>query len=404
MQGSHEATERWAPGRRAPDDRAPERRAPIVQVEVGRYDYTVARQFKFFRPAADGKTYRPSVLVRLTDENGVQGWGQAVPVQSWTYETAETVETTLRCYLAEAILGVDPADLAGVHVRMEAAIRPSFTVGQPLCKAAIDLACYDLAGKQAGMSVAALLGGARLHELGLSWTVNSPDMAGAEAQLAEGRARGYRSFNVKVGPPQAPDYDLALVRTVQRFAPNGFHWCDANTGYSVETALAMAPRLADAGMRALESPLPPNRLRGYQALVRQGAIPIYMDEGVITPVEAEEFAALGMFHGITMKVARCGGLWHAGRMANMLRERGLGILASGLCDPDLSFAASLHLFAAIGLELPLGLNGPEFLADSLAQNGNLMPEGNTVLLPAGPGLGVTLNAGAEAALTVAAAL
>ena len=51
-----------------------------------------------------------------------------------------------------------------------------------------------------------------------------------------------------------------------------------------------------------------------------GAIPIYMDEGLITGVEAEEFAALGMFNGITMKVARCGGLWHAVGMARMLEE------------------------------------------------------------------------------------
>ena len=60
------------------------------------------------------------------------------------------MESTLRHYLAEAVRGADPADLGDVHARMERAIRPSFSVGQPLAKAAIDLACYDLWGKQVG--------------------------------------------------------------------------------------------------------------------------------------------------------------------------------------------------------------------------------------------------------------
>ena len=80
--------------------------------------------------------------------------------------------------------------------------------------------------------------------------------------------------------------------------------------------------LADAGFRALESPLPPNRLRDYQALKRHGALPILMDEGIVSPVEAEEFAALGMFDGIAMKVARCGGLWHAWGITKNLEETG----------------------------------------------------------------------------------
>ena len=117
--------------------------ARIVCVDIARFDYPLVGEFKFFRTPA-----RPSILLRLTDQNGVEGWGQSVPIETWTYETVESVETTLRHYLAPAILGADPADIADIHARMERAIRPSFSVGQPLCKAAIDLACYDLWGKQ----------------------------------------------------------------------------------------------------------------------------------------------------------------------------------------------------------------------------------------------------------------
>ena len=353
--------------------------AKISRVEVARLDYALVGDFKFFR----GKQ-RPSVLVRLTDDSGVQGLGQAVPVETWTYETTETVHTTLEQYLDPAILGADPSDLADVHSRMERAIRPSFSVGQPLAKAAIDLACHDLWGKQTGRSVCELLGDRRVDEVKLSWTVNATTLNKAEEQLEQGRAAGYDSVNVKIGPPQTPDYDLQLVDLVKRFSPRGFHWADANTSYDLSTAKQMAAKLADAGFRALESPLPPNRIRDYQALKRQGALPILMDEGIVSPVEAEEFAALGMLDGIAMKVARCGGLWHAARIIQMLKERELLIFASGLTDPQLSLAASLHLFSFAALERPAALNGPQYLA------GHRAP-GDRLQVPAGVGLGIQVQ-------------
>src|SRR5215813_4848089 len=231
--------------------------ARIASVDIKRFDYPLLGDFKFFKSGS-----RPSILVRLTDEHGVQGWGQSVPVETWTYETVESVESTLRHYLAPVVLGADPGDLADVHGRMERAIRPSFSVGQPLCKAAIDLACYDLWGKQTNRSVSEILGGAGPEQVKLSWTVQSPTMTGAEMQLALAKTRGYDSFNIKLGYPQTPEYDLQLVRTVCNFAPNGFHWADANTNYDVETALALAPKLAEAGLKGLESPLPPNLILG----------------------------------------------------------------------------------------------------------------------------------------------
>lgn len=369
----------------------------IVRVEVGRFDYELVGEFKFFKAGV-----RPSVLVRLTDDDGVQGWGQSVPVETWTYETVESVDTTLRNYLAGAVLGADAADLGAVHARMERAIRPSFSVGQPLCKAAIDLACYDLWGKRLGKSVSELLGGAKKSEVKLSWTVQAATLRAAEEQLEQGRAAGYENFNIKLGPPQTPAYDLELVRLVHAFAPAGFHWADANTSYDLDTALEQAPRLADLGLKALESPLPPNRIRDYQNLRRQGALPILMDEGIVSPVEVAEFIALGMFDGIAMKVARCGGLWHASRIVDLLRENGLMVFASGLTDPELSLAASIHLFAWSGLETAAALNAPQYVAARGTADAAFRATRDRVRVPTGPGLGVTMDARAERALGLAA--
>src|SRR3954469_7988697 len=160
--------------------------ARIVRVDVGRVDYPLVGEFKFFKGGA-----RPTVLLRLIDENGREGFGQSVPVETWTYEKVESVETTLRHYLAPVILESEPTDIAGVHARMERAIRPSFSVGQPLAKAAVDLACYDLWVKQTGRPVCELLGGNASQDIKLSWTVNAASIEAAEKQLQQGREAGY---------------------------------------------------------------------------------------------------------------------------------------------------------------------------------------------------------------------
>ena len=371
----------------------------IIKVEIGQYDYPFVGEFKFFEPGPDGRVVRPSVLIRITDEHGLSGWGQAVPVPSWTYETVETVTSTLTRYLAPTLLGADPADFAAIQTRMDRVIRPGLTTGQPLCKAAVDLACFDLAGKQQGKSVSELLGdGSDLSEMTLSWTINATDLAAAEQQLEVGRARGYRNFNFKVGYPQTPEYDLALAGLIHDFAPDGFCWADANTAYDVETALAVLPGLADAGVDVIESPLPPMQVSGYQALRRQGALPIIMDEGVIAAQDAETFMALGMMDGLTLKIGRSAGIWQTRQIVEMAQKHDIFLLGSGLCDPDLSLAASVHTFAWAGIDKPCALNGPQYLAESLDGSG-FVPDSDLIQVPTTPGLGLQFDRRAELALS-----
>ena len=206
--------------------------------------------------------------------------------------------------------------------------------------------------------------------------------------MTDGLERGYRHFNVKLGPDAR--FDLEMCRVVRKLAPEAFLWGDANGGYDLATALWAAPRLADVGMDVLEQPLPANRLTGYRDLKRQGALPILMDEGVVSSAELIEFIRLDLLDGVAMKPARTAGLWDARRQVEILRDAGLLFLGSGLTDPDVALAASLQLFGAYELGFPAALNGPQFLKGSFLKE-PLSVEGGEMIVPAGPGLGVEVD-------------
>jgi L-alanine-DL-glutamate epimerase-like enolase superfamily enzyme len=359
----------------------------ITAIDVFPVRYPMAGRFKFFEGPDGSPAGRPAVLVRITDDGGRQGWGESVPIPKWSDETLETATTTIARYLAPELIGRDAADIDGAHHVMDRAIAPAFSTGQPIAKAGIDMALHDLAARRAGVPLARLWERTPIEGLTLSWTVSPTKLEEIEPLVAAGRAKGYEHFNVKVGT--TPEFDVELCRRVRALAPRTFLWADANCGYDVETATKVVPRLADAGVDVLEAPLRPNQIRGYQALRRQRALPILMDEGIVSPVELAEFIHLGMLDGVAMKPSRCGGLVQARRQIELLLDAGLMWLGSGLTDPDVSLAATLALNTAYGQQRPCALNGPQFLAHSVIER-PFVPAAGRLAAAAAPGLGVTV--------------
>src|ERR1035438_7578549 len=118
--------------------------APIRSVEVFPVNYPVTAYFKFL-PKAE----RPSVFVKITCEDGTFGWGQSVPLPTWSYETLESATNALRSYLGPALIGKSPADLEGAHRILDKTIAPSFSTGMPIAKGGLDLARREIERKSA---------------------------------------------------------------------------------------------------------------------------------------------------------------------------------------------------------------------------------------------------------------
>ncbi len=359
----------------------------IKHIDLFAVRYPTKGYFKFFA-GPRGAYGRGAVIVKMTTDEGATGWGQSVPSPMWSCETLETAVIVLRDYLGPALIGRDPLDIDGAHGAMDRALAPGFSTAMPITRYGLDTALHDLAGKLKGQSLSQMWQRPRGGPLRLSWTVNARTLDEAETMIDAGYEHGYSNFNIKVAPD--PQFDVALARLVRQRAPDGFLWADANGGYDQAAALAVAPKLADAGVDVLESPLKPNHISGYQALKKQGALPILMDEGIVSPVELSEFIRLEMLDGVAMKPSRCGGLAPAKRQIEILVDAGLMWLGSGLTDPDISMAAALALYGTFGLEKPAALNGPQFLtADVLAKP--LSIKNDSAAVPGGPGLGVEVD-------------
>jgi L-alanine-DL-glutamate epimerase-like enolase superfamily enzyme len=366
---------------------ANERHTKVKRITLFAVRYPTKGYFKFFT-GPRGTYGRGAVLVKMTADDGTNGWGQSIPSPLWSYETLETATVVLRDYLAPTLIGRNPLDIDGAHKAMDRALAPGFSTAMPIARSGLDMALHDLAGKLRKQSLPQMWNRPRGGPVKLSWTVNARTLNEADAVIDAGYKRGYSNFNIKVAPDA--EFDVELAELVRRRAPKGFLWADANGGYDQATALAVAPRLADVGVDVLEAPLRPNRISGYQALKEQGALPILMDEGVVSPVELSEFIRLKMLDGVAMKPSRCGGLMPAKRQIEILMDAGLMWLGSGLTDPDISMAAALALYGAFGLKKPAALNGPQFLtADVLAKPLDI--KAGSAEVPSGPGLGVQVD-------------
>lgn len=360
----------------------------IQKIEAFPLVYPTIGRFKFFEGPKGRPSGRAAVLIKITADNGTIGWGQSVPVPKWSYETLETVYSTITQYLAPELIGVDPCDSKTIQSLMKGAIAPSFSTGQPICKAGVDIALCDLCAKLSNQNVAKNWKRKGRDKITLSWTLNPRTLDEIPALIDQGKARGYKNFNVKISPD--PRFDLELCRTVKRLVPDGFLWADANGGYDEATALEVAPKLADIGVNVFEQPIPANRLTGYGRLKKQGALPIIMDEGVVSSVELEEFIKLKLLDGVAMKPARCGGITEARHQIEIIKNEGLMFLGSGLTDPDVSLAASLILFGAYDLKYPAALNAPQFIDHSILKH-PFKVENGELAAPTGPGLGVEVD-------------
>jgi muconate cycloisomerase len=330
------------------------------------------------------------VLVKVTTSDGATGWGESTPIPSWTYETTESIVSTLVGYLAPVAVGRPVWDLDGLNRAFDRTLNRGWSIGMPLARAAIDVACHDAYARSLGVPVARLWGRRRVDTIRLAWIIASQKPAEVADAVAEGHAHGYRDFKIKLGVHGVDD-DVASVVALREAAPDAYLWVDANQAYTVADALRTARRLADLDIAVFEQPVASNDLVGLRRLRDASPITIAVDESLRHPTDLATFLKLDAIDVAVAKVQRCGGLTHALRQCQLAEDAGLAVMGSGLTESDIGLAASLHLFAAFGVDTPVDLNGRQFLTSPYATGPAIAVADGIAHVPTGPGLGIGVD-------------
>ncbi len=328
------------------------------------------------------------ILVKMTADDGTVGWGEAGPSRRWSAETTHSCYSSIREYLAPVLLGRDPFDIAGLHAAMNTELAPGLDPGQPIAKAAIDLAVHDLVCKRLGIPLQEWFGAKGRDRIELSYLVSAPDVEGVLAQVQAGLDEGYRAFKVKVG--HEPKLDIERVRAVLELSKGGTVWVDANQGYTLAEALRAARGFEALGIELFEQPIPMGEFQGMKKLLSATSMTIALDEAAMGLPVVIELIRREAVEALVIKVNKVGGLYYARQLCDLARNAGLGLIGSGLMDAPIGFAASVHLFASYGLDYPCDLNGPQFIAEDYLKSPVPM-EGRFALVPKAPGLGIDID-------------
>ncbi|MER6306992.1 dipeptide epimerase [Streptomyces sp. NPDC001657] len=210
----------------------------------------------------------------------------------------------------------------------------------PAVTAAVESALLDLAGKRAGSPVHRLLGAATAPVAATARTIGitSPVRAAAEARCLT--ASGFAVIKVKAGAPD-PEEDVERVRVIRDAAPRARLLLDPNGAWTTAQADALLPRFAELGVEAVEQPLAPGDPEALGVLAARSPLPVIADEDAVSLEDARRLA--GRVHGVNVKLAKCGGVHAALRIAEAIDGSGTALMLGCLTASSLGLAPAVHL-------------------------------------------------------------
>ena len=340
-----------------------------------------------------GREASALVVVEVETDDGLTGLGSVggFPVGA---------ETIITRQFAPLLVGADPADIEVHWERLYASLNRQGQRGTGvMALSGVDLALWDLLGKSVGRPVVNLIGGGSTRRVPVYLSSLSlrgrADRQALLTEIADGRRRGFRAFKYFTvhGPPHGENgrqIELEVLREIRSIiGPDADLMVDAHFGWDLPFARRMLEPLAEVGACWLENPIPIDDLAGYEALARDGTVPLAAGESERTRFPFTSLINAGVYY-LQPDVNRVGGL------TEVLRICGLAASHQRLVTPHQGWLHSWHLIAARA-NCPIGeyfprrdpLPGNALIWDAL--EGEPVARQGTVTIPERPGFGWTLN-------------
>lgn len=275
-----------------------------------------------------------STIVGVETDDGLVGWGEVCPLGPFYLPAyAEGVRAGLR-ELGPHLIGGDPRELGVLNQRMDAALK-----GHPYVKSGIDMACWDILGKAAGLPVCTLMGGRFGDSVRLYRAISQESPEAMARRVAGYRGEGYTRFQLKVGGD--PDVDIERIRTVRAFLqPTDRLVADANTGWTQHEAMRVVRAVRDVDVY-IEQPC-----LSYEECLsvrRHTDHPFVLDENVDSLdmlLRARGDLAMDV---VNLKIGKLGGLTKTKQARDLCVSMGIAMTLEDSWGGDVTTAAIAHL-------------------------------------------------------------
>ena len=318
--------------------------SPLLRLTSHQFDLPLEHPFTISRSTV---SVQPTLIVELSDGT-FTGYGEATTNDYYgmTMERMVSAIDSVRS-LVEGVTELEPEELWKlVHTQLP---------DDPFALCALDQAAYDLWGKQQGAPVYRLWNLDPTTVPPSNFTIGIDSVEKMVEKLRE--VPGWPVYKIKLGTSD----DLQIIRELRKHTAATFR-VDANCGWSVDQTINHSKELKDLDVEFIEQPLPADDVEGAKQVFENSALPIIADESCI--VEDDVARCQGRFHGVNIKLVKCGGLTPARRMIRKARELDLRVMVGCMTESTVGISA-------IGQLLPLldyvDMDGAALLAKDIAE-------------------------------------
>lgn len=327
------------------------------------------------------------LIVKVTAEDGTEGYGEAPPTAVITGDTKESIEAAIRYYIAPSITGMDLDDLPSIMAKMEKCLAKNTTA-----KAAVDIALYDLYAKLQKKPLFRLLGekdpSAVKTELETDITISVNDTDEMVRDSVKAVGEGFRILKVKVG--KGGEKDVERIREIRKaVGKDVVIRVDANQGWTREEAVSTITAMEDAGLgiELVEQPVSYHDFKGMQYVTAHVQTPILADESVFS---YEDGVRVMEEHGadlVNIKLMKTGGIHEAVKICDAADRFGIKCMIGCMLESKVSVSAGVHLAAARSCVTMADLDGPSLCKVDPYEGGPVY-QGPKILLSEDYGIGI----------------
>ncbi len=289
-----------------------------MRLHIYTFDLPLASTFRITHEARD---VQPTVIVGL-EADGHIGWGETTAIAYYDQPQEKLVRTLEqhRSLIESTPLETPERYWAALHKAMPDC---------PFELCALDLAANDLWGKQQGKPLHKLWGLDTGQAPLTNYTIG---MGPVEEMVAKIEAKPWPLYKIKLGTED----DLGVIRALRQKTKSPFR-IDANTAWTAEETIALAPQLKELRVEFIEQPLKSDNWEGHAKVYAESVLPVIADESCQREEDVARCA--GSFHGINIKLTKCGGLTPARRMIGEARKKGLQVMVGCMTESSIGISA-----------------------------------------------------------------